>query len=59
MAPVDPLTPPSAKNPAELQKSLQAARERLDRDRQAYATARSRAIFDDRGDIVAVRLDEK
>jgi hypothetical protein len=43
----------------ELQKSLQSAREKLDRDRQAYATARSRAIVDDRGDIVAVRLDEK
>jgi hypothetical protein len=44
---------------AEMQKSLQTARERVEQDRKTYLAARSRAIFDATGDIVAVRLDEK
>jgi len=48
--------PPSL---AEQEKSLQSARERVEKDRQAYQTARNRAIFDSNGDIVAVRFADK
>ena len=56
LVPPAPL-PPSSQ--ADLLKAVQSARERVDHARQAYQTARSRAITDESGSIVAVRLDEK